>query len=148
MSVIAVSILSALATLISHGTASERAIRAAISMILIYTVSRPVIAFVSEADPSDFYYETGEGEEISDPEYLKVAEEAFVRGVRLAVCEKFDLNDEDVHVLVSGFDFEKMRAGKIKIILYGRAALADARNIEAYVSEGGLGHCEVDIGIA
>ena len=146
-SIIAVSILSYLAMLFSYGGASERAVKAAVSMIVIYTVSSPVICFVSDFSPEDLEFVISDADIELDCEYVRVAEEAFLDGVALAVCKEFDIDSENIGVTVYGFDFEKMCAEKIKILLYGRAALADGRAISEYVSSSGLGDCEVDIGI-
>ncbi len=82
-----------------------------------------------------------------DEDYKLVAEGAFADGVRSAICEKFSLNDTDVRILTEGFDFEKMKASRIRVILSGRAALADYKNIEKYIEDEGLGECECEIEI-
>ena len=50
ISVVAASILCALSSFVSYGRGNERAVRAAIAMILIYTVCMPVLRFTSEFD--------------------------------------------------------------------------------------------------
>ena len=78
---------------------------------------------------------------------VAVAEDAFARGIGRAVEEKFSLEEGSVDVKVIGFDFEKMRAESIKIILSGRSVVADYRGIEKYVNSMEIGKCEVVIEI-
>ena len=61
------------------------------------------------------------------------------------MASEYNLSEGDIKVFVFDFDFEKMRAGKISIILSGKAASADFRSIENFISESGLGECEVKI---
>ena len=76
-------------------------------------------------------------------EYAELARAAFIDGTRRAVCDKFSLSEDCVEVDVLDFDFKKMRAGKIKITLSGRAIIADGRAIVKFIESEGLGECEV-----
>ena len=59
------------------------------------------------------------------------------------ICSKYGIDKENIKVYVFDLDFERMVAGKIKIILTGKSALSDWRGIEQYINESGLGKCEV-----
>lgn len=78
-------------------------------------------------------------------EYLEIAEAAFSDGIARAVSEKFSLPRDSISVESVRFDFKKMRAEKIKITLFGIAALADGRAIREFIEGEGLGECEVKI---
>ena len=62
---------------------------------------------------------------------------------RSLLFTKYEIVPEDAEIKTEGFDFEGMRCKKIKITLYGKALLADFRAIEEYITESGLGECEV-----
>ncbi|MBQ7387571.1 MAG: hypothetical protein IJW03_05355 [Clostridia bacterium] len=87
--------------------------------------------------------------DISDytEEYKNVAEDAFSRGVKTLICDKFSLDGELVRVLVEGFDFESMSASRIRVILSGKAALASYKDIEKYIEDQGFGECDAEIEI-
>ena len=148
ISVVAVSLLSALAIFMSYGGGSERAVRAAVSVILIYTVCMPVIDLISDFSAEDLRFEFSEDTAAGESEYIAVAKEAFTEGVKKFICEEFNLNVGEVSVAVRDFDFEKMKARRIYVLLSGRAALADCSRIENAVMGAALGECEVDIKIA
>ena len=63
------------------------------------------------------------------------------------VAKEFSLDAGEVEALASGFDFEKMRADKIKVILSGRAAASDYRLIEEYLNKLEIGEFKVEIKI-
>lgn len=147
MSVVAVSLLSALAAFFSYGGASERAVRAAIAMIMIYTVCVPAVRLVSDFSPEDLSVEVSVNKEIAEGEYLNVAKKAFCEGVRSFVADSFHINKDEIEVNAVDFDFEKMCAKKIKIKLCGRSAMADTDRIRDAVIDAGLGDCEVNIKI-
>lgn len=145
--VVAVSILASLASFFSYGGASERAVRAAIAMILIYTVCVPAIRLFADASPDDISLDISADCELSDGEYTRVAEAAFCDGISSYISEKFHLNKEEIAVAAYGFEFEKMRAERISVTLRGRAALSDCTRIADAVSKTGIGECEVNIKI-
>lgn len=71
--------------------------------------------------------------------------EAYESGVQRALCERFDLAEEQVAVTAVDFSFEDMTAAQVYVVLSGRAALADRHRIEAYLNEGGVRVCEIRI---
>ena len=80
-------------------------------------------------------------------EYKEVAEAAFKEGISKLLFTKYGIEPESAEVIVEGFDFENMRCERIKIILYGSSFLADFRAVEEYITESGLGECEVCLSI-
>lgn len=147
ISVVAASILCALSSFVSYGRGNERAVRAAIAMILIYTVCMPVLRFTSEFDIDDVDFEAYEEAEIDSGYYLGSVEEAFSTGVKGLLSEKLSINKDDIRVSIVGFDLRTMRAQRIRVTFVGRAALADTRRAEQIVEDAGLGECEVNIEI-
>lgn len=146
LSVVAVSMLSALMMFITYGNGCERAVRAGVSVILIYSVSMPIIGFVCEFDVSDISFSAEYEQTETEGRYIEVAEEAFCDGIVKMIAEKFDLKEENIKVSVKDFDFKNMRAGHICVALCGAAAMADTRSVAALICESGLGDCEVNIG--
>ena len=80
-------------------------------------------------------------------DYVQVCKDAFADGVRRLISDKFALSYDDVSVAVFDFDFETLRAGRIKVILSGSAVIADRYKIEDYINGEELGRCEVEIRI-
>ncbi|MBQ9733924.1 MAG: hypothetical protein IJV74_06795 [Clostridia bacterium] len=151
ISVIASASVVALGSFVSYGRKGERTIAgAAMSIILLYTVITPIISFVADFTPADLdgFFAEAQPPQTEDSQYHEVAEQAFCEGIEKMVCEEFFLNREDVSVSTVGFQMENMRAQSIRVILSGRAALADSRRIAASVTEAGLGECEVEILLA
>lgn len=128
----------------------SRTLRSALSLLLLYTVAAPVVTLVVDlGDVSiDYIIDYDSPPDVDDPEYYRVAEEAFCDGICRLVCDEYLLNGADVTVRAFDFDFKSMSARKIKIILKGSAAYADARGITATVTDAGLGECEVEIDLS
>ena len=147
VSVVAVSTLAALAVFISYGGASERAVKGAVSVILIYTLCMPIVDMVGDFSVENLNFELQLEDVESSSEYFETVEEAFTRGVKSYVCEEFGLDGGEVFVKIQGFAIESMRAERISIVLSGRAALSDVTRIAEAVKNAGLGECEVNIKI-
>ena len=86
-------------------------------------------------------------EEKTDEATEEKTEKAIAEGVEKAVCEKFSFSEDCVSAIVFGFDFGEMKAEKIKLTLRGGAVFADAKAVKKFVSELGLGVCEVSFEI-
>ncbi len=114
-------------------------------ILMLYTAALPLLSLLSGASEGVLPQipEFSEGEYSED--YKDVAREAFEEGIAAAVCDKFSLKEGEVHVVASGFDFEKMRADKIKVVLSGAAAFADFHRIEDYINNMERGECEAEI---
>ncbi len=149
VSVIIVSSLVAFSGYFSYGSSESRTVKTAMSIIVLYTVASPIVSAISElSDISlDSPVDTEDFGDVYDTEYAQTAESAFCEGVRAAIAERYGVDRGDVRVRVSGFDFEKMRAKRITVILSGSAALSDHRAVAQYITESGLGECEVKIEI-
>ena len=125
---------------------SDGATKFAFATLLVYVTLTPLRALVGELTGVGEIRLELEGGEYSE-DYKEVAEEAFCEGVRLLVCSQFSLNEEFVRVSCRDFDFQKMRADRIKIILSSSAALADRTGIEKFINQYDIGRCECEIEI-
>ena len=133
------------ASLLSYKSSGDFATKIAFSVLLLYTVTVPVIELVSNAEFSFDIEDYNPDNQSGD--YEAVAKEAFELGIKRAVAERFSLDEEKIRVLSEGFNFKKMKAEKIRIILSGHSSLANYKAIEKYIREAGLGECEVELEI-
>ena len=148
--VVVMSAILGLISYISYPTASEKTVKFAASVLLLYTALMPVLGFAAKITSGD-----AEGllsdidiEQIkTDDEYLKVAETAFRDCIFKLLDSELSVARDNAEVLIFDFDFKNMKAGKIKILLFGNGAVADFRRIEKYITESGLGECEVNVRI-
>ena len=146
---IAISILVGVCSYISYGEKQDKCLKAAASLIILYAISSPVVTLISDAEKYQIYDADIQDSirDMEETEFFQSAQEAFCEGIEKYVCEKFSLSGDEVKVVVFDFDVENMRAKNIRIILSGKAAIADNRAIAALVSDSGLGECEVMIGV-
>lgn len=144
-SLIAISAVAALGSYAAYNP-SDKVTRAAISLIVLYTVSVYAVGVSEWVGELDFESLSGDGAEIaiSDSEYARVAEESFKLGIKRAVCDKFGISEEKMSVSVYGFNLENMKAERINIVLFD-AVSADYRAIEVYVEGCGLGKCQAEV---
>ncbi len=144
MSVIVMSLLISLVGYLSYSGGGDKTVKFAVYLLLLYVSVSPLIDLVGSIADSDAIIDS---EIIADEsgEYLDVAKTAFEEGVCKLLCTEYNLNAENVAVIVFGFDFENMRAESIKVVLSGSNVHADWRSIENYVYTLGLGKCEVNI---
>lgn len=150
VSVMAATAVVALGGLISYGGGTARISRAAMAMVLLYTVTLPIISVtgdVSELISKDFFDDIKVEYDPEDTTFYERTVSAFSEGVQKFVCEEYRLATDDVDVIVRGLDVKTMRAEKITVILCGRAMIADARLIVETVEDAGLGKCEVKIDV-
>lgn len=144
--VFAVAFAAAVASFVSYDGGKSTAARGAISIVLLLSVSQPIMAFAEELSElraptfSDFETEV-------DGEYEETAREAFSEGVARLIAEEFSLSEKNISVKAEGFDFKSMTAEKIFVTLYGAAALRDSAAIEKFVNNCGFGECYAEIGI-
>lgn len=149
VSVTAVSAFLGLLSFLSYPSASEKTVKFASSVLLLYTVAMPVVAFVSDIADGTVWLEIDEivdglgGSVTEDGEYKRVAEEAFSEGIRRLVADRYGISTDKVEVYVFGYDFENMRADKIKVVMRGAAGLKDLRLVEEYLNGLNMGECEV-----
>ena len=116
----------------------------------MYTALTPILSFVSGVTGSELKDYIGGFEQNgaqTDGEYAVVAEQAFKEGISKLLFTKYGIEEENADIYVFGFDFERMCAEKIKIVLSHKSAFSDFRGIEDYITESGLGECEVNIKI-
>ena len=138
------AVVIGVASYISYPGASERTVKLCTSLIFLYALLSPAVSMLQRLPSYKVDFDgILEDTEAGDGTYKQVAEEAFAEGIRQLLFTKYGLNENNLRVFVIGFEFEKMRAERIKIILSGKGALADWRGIEEYITESGLGECEV-----
>ncbi len=133
-------------TYLSYRSNTGGEMKLAVSILLLYTLATPILSFVSEgAPPWQMPSLDGDDLDFSDGEYQRVAEEAFCLGVKHLIAQKYGADEEDMDVTVRGFSFTDMRAERINVYLFGKASVLDFRGIQNYITEQGLGECEVFI---
>ena len=148
--VVVMSAILGLISYISYPTGSEKTVKFAASVLLLYTALTPILGFAAKITSSDTsgIFDGIHNENIEiDEEYIKVATAAFKDGIYELLDSEFYVDKESAEVFVFGFDFRSMRAERIKILLFGNGAVADFRRIEKYITESGLGECEVNVRI-
>lgn len=148
ISVMAATLVVALGVLVSYGGRTARLSSAAMGIVLLYTVTVPLISMTSDLSGLlnvDYLDEFKVECDVNDTLFYDRTVVAFSEGVERLVCEKYDLKSDDVYVSARSLDIETMRAEKVIIILSGRAVSADARSIEEAIESAGLGECEVKI---
>lgn len=150
ISVVVMSAILGFVAYASYPDSASKASKFASSVLLLYVAAAPMGELVSWLGDGEFYTSEliGSVPEISEGgEYVEVAEEAFKEGICKLLFTEYGVKPENVSIRTEGFDFKTMRCKKIKITLYDRGALADFRKIEEYISESGLGECEVNLSI-
>ena len=148
ISVMAATLVVALGGLVSYGGATARTSRAAMGIVLLYTVTLPIISVTGSLSDllSEDYFDNIKVEYEADGTlFYEQTASAFSEGVAKFVCTEYDLAPCDVAVSVRSLEVETMRAEKIIIILSGSAVSADARSIVHAVENAGLGECEVRV---
>ena len=144
--------LLGLISYLSYPGASEKAVKVAVSLLLIYTSITPILTFVenfSDEALTDFVEEikdkTGESIGHGGEEYLIASEEALKEGICKLIFTECGVPQDNIKVYIHGLDFEKMQAEKISVVLSGKGALFDSRSIENLVNSLRIGECEVNI---
>lgn len=148
--VVVMSAVLGIISFVSYPTASEKTVKFAATVLLLYTALTPIFSFVSKLTSEDIKDYIGDFEQNgsqTEGEYAKVAEEAFKEGISQLLFTKYGIEKENADIYIFGFDFGNMRAEKIKIVLSNAGAFSDFRGIEEYITESGLGECEVNIKI-
>ena len=139
---ISISAVTALASAISY-SAQDSKIKLALGIMLFASVLTPTVEIIRSL--GDFRlpeYSSGDYGNMAE----EVAEDAFCRGIRRAVADKFYITEDEISVETAGFCYSEMSAERITIELSGRGASADTRGVRAYI-EREFGECEVKIKI-
>lgn len=140
-----VSFIVGISSLVSYREKGDRATRFALGIVLIYITLSPIPTLFENLKESISFDIPFDGE--YDESYKTVAREAFEQGVAEAVSDRFSINKSNITVIAEGFDFETMRARKIRIVLSGAAAFSDYTAVENYINEFDIGECEAEIEI-
>jgi hypothetical protein len=144
-SLICAAAILAVLSVLSYKYDSDAGRRAAFAVLIIWITLVPLAKHINKNEISFPTFDTDMSE--YKEEYKSVAENAFTDGVKAMICEKFSLESDLVDVRVYGFDFEKMKAERIKVLLSGKAAAASYKDIEEYVEDSRLGECDAEIEI-
>lgn len=121
---------------------NERSARLAFGILLCYVTLFPLIKLPS-VDVSGIISGIQGGIESGEHIYREDAKEAFEEGISAAVSAEFSLDAGEVRAVLHGFDFQNMSAESVQILLSGKSAFSNIEKIKKYVSELGLGDCEV-----
>ena len=135
-----VMLISAVASLVSLGAENERWVKLVVGAALSSFLAVTLLNTVRGIERPEYNEDTvvSEGEETAG----KLLSEAFARGVRADLCEKFCLSENDISVTASGFTYGSETAEALTVRLKGRALLSDVRALREYVNEN-YGKCEV-----
>ena len=144
-SLITMLAVGVICSLLCRGQRLERASRAGIALIVLSVMLSFVLKITEDGVmlPTLPDYGITDG---ADAEYVEVAKDAFAEGIRAYISERFDLDIENIEVLCFDFDFTGMRAELVRVVLTGKAVLADYRAIEDAVRALGCGECECVMG--
>ena len=146
VSVVVMSAILGFTAYASYPESDSKATKFAASVLLLYVAVMPLGKLISELGKEGFDLDglIGTVPEIEeDGEYAEAAEKAFKEGISKLLFTEYGINPENASIKTVGFDFKTMRCKKIKITLYDSGALANFRGIEEYITESGLGECEV-----
>lgn len=146
ISVFAICVCTGVLGLLSYND-NNKAERCALGAIILYVVISPIAGAVGGLKSDEFSFEEFVTDEALDTGYTEAAESALVEGVCRAIAGKFALSEEDISVKVYGFSFEEMCCDRVRVLLSGKAALADSKEIKCFVDEMGVGKCEIEIEI-
>ncbi len=148
ISLISVSALISLSSAVLYREEKEgRAVKCAFAVLLLYILIMPLLGALKSFDPEVLKFDTGAHYPAEESGIEASAEEGFVQGIRLFLADEFSLEQNDIEVKVTGFDFSTVKAEKITIILKGSAAYADFRAVREKIEKNGFGSCEVEIAI-
>ena len=132
-------------SLLSYG--SGRAETAALAIVCLFTLLSPVAEAVRSFDPGEVVDKITIPDIDAESGYDRVIEDAFADGIASAIADKFLINKENIRIRLYNFNSKNMSADSIRVILSGRAALADSIAIEKYLDGLSVGDCEVEIEI-
>ncbi len=145
LTVFAICAITGVLGLLSYG--SGRAEQISLAVITLFIIVSPVVSAAGSFDMDNWLGALDTPDIDADSGYSQAIEESFAEGIVLLVADKFSLNKEDIRVKPHGFDPRNMRADNIKVILSGRAALADHKAIEVYLDRLDMGDFSVEINI-
>ncbi len=142
-SLLAVVFVSAFSSLASYDQRVRKETRSALGIVLFASVISFLLSLGGSIDV--FTEEQITVNYDTDASVEGALLSGFNGGVADAVAQRFSLRTEDISVSSIGFSKENMRAEKITITLFGRAALADGASVEKYAESLDLGDVEVKI---
>ena len=123
----------------------NRAERAVMGVILLYVVLSPLAEVWRGISEEGFAPDGDLLPEVDSEEYDEMYGRAVADGILRAVADKFSLSEDDVTVKVYGYVPAEGRCAEIRILLSGRAALADNKSVKKYVESLEMGDCKIEI---
>ncbi len=141
-SALALGVIAALAVSLSH-----EKYRGVVGFLMSLLVILPLISPIFSIIGGEFSLPEFE-EYLPGAGYIEISERAYVSGAKTALAEEFSIEEENISFSGSDFDFEKMRFGKISVVLSGSAVFADTKGIEKWLTDNFTlsgGKCEVVI---
>ncbi len=133
----------AFCSFISYTGSDSSASKFASSSILLAAIAIPLISAVSSLSEIDFAVPDEEYSGIYGEVAENTVEDAFCRGIKYAVSDKFSLDYDLIEVSCNFFDMNNMCAETVVITLSGKAVYADGVGIEKYIENEKFGECEV-----
>ncbi len=143
--VFAICLVGGVCLMLSHGSGKAESL--AIGIIVLWVILSPLGESLSHFDPEGWLDSIKTEDYEGGSQIGAVIEDAFAEGLARAVAEKFSLDEGDIRIRLYGFDQNKLSAERIRIILSGRAALADYKAVEKYIDGMNIGECDVEIEI-
>ena len=138
--ILSVFAVIALAAFSSYGGEERGASRMALGIILISALAVPFVSFVKNVSFDGVKFEYSE-----DSENLteSTARDAYLRGVKLAISEKFSISEEKLRVSCEGFAYESMTSKRIVVVLLSDAVFSDRIGIKNYVES--ICKCDAEV---
>lgn len=141
--IISIVCVVAFSSFCAYDTEKNRGARGALGIILLSALAIPFVNMLVTVSDLSLQDAPTYGDEFSDNARDESVKIAFLQGIKLALKEKFSLNEEEIEVTCADFSFEHMKAGKINITLSGKSVFSDLRAIREFVERSELGECEV-----
>ena len=126
----------------------DKGAKFAFGVLLCYAVLFPVagdLSHASDVDLGALIEEIQNGALSAEHSYYDSTREALEEGLAAAICAEFSLDESEVSVSVSDFDFNSMSVGGVRVSLRGKSIFANIEKIKKYVAGAGLGGCEVSV---
>lgn len=120
------------------------ATKIACQLLLVLAIAAPISDLVGSIASGDFSLPEFPLAEDGGA-YEEVAKDAFLKGISIAIQDKYGISAEEVYVGCDGFDFESMTAKRIYVTLMGRGAFSDYKAVKIYVEDNFGGDCVVEI---
>ena len=143
IAVFGICLVGGACTILAYGQGRVESL--VIGIITLWIILMPIADGIRHFEPDSWLDSIEIPDNGNESQIGEVIEDAFAQGVADSVAEKFSLNREDIRVRLYDFDDKELSADRIRIILSGRAVIADYKAIEKYINEMDIGVCDVEI---